>query len=270
MTDSNLVGVLQRQSEAPVGLVPYAVVEHGAEAIRRHFEELRGRGKRQAIADAISERHLVDLGTAASDLELITGGSGIAMGLPANFRRQGLLDQSRPADELPRIEGHAAILAGSCSAATLDQIMKFRAHGPVFELDPTLEGADEAGRALAWAEGRLGAAPILIASSAPAERVAQVQERLGRERAGELIEGAMATIARGLVERGVRRLVVAGGETSGAVVEALGVEALRIGPPIDPGVPWTASLGQPELLLALKSGNFGAPDFFTKAFAKLS
>ena len=93
--------------------------------------------------------------------------------------------------------------------------------------------------------------------------------KLGRERAGELIEGTMAKIARGLVERGVRRLVVAGGETAGAVVEALGVEALRIGAPIDPGVPWTASLGEPELLLALKSGNFGAPDFFTKAFAKL-
>jgi len=272
MTDSNLVSVLQRQSGAPVGLVPYAVVEQGPEAIRRHFEELRGQGVRQAIADAISERHLVDLGTAAADLALITGGSGIATGLPDNFRRQGLLDQSRPADELPHIEGHAAVLAGSCSAATLDQIARFHEHGPVLELDPMAlgEGADEAGRALAWAGERLGEAPILIASSAPSEQVAKVQERLGRERAGALIEGAMAEIAQGLVERGVRRLVVAGGETSGAVVEALGVKALRIGPPIDPGVPWTASLGEPELLLALKSGNFGAPDFFTKAFAKLS
>jgi 3-dehydrotetronate 4-kinase len=272
MTDSNLVGVLQRQSEAPVGLVPYGVVDQGAEAIRRRFEELRGQGMRQAITDAISERHLVDLGTACTDLELITGGSGIAIGLPANFRRRGLLDRSRPADQLPRIGGHAAVLAGSCSAATLDQIARFREHGPVLEIDPIAlgEGADEAGRALAWAGERLGEAPILIASSAPSEQVVNVQKRLGRERAGALIEDAMAKIARGLVERGVRRLVVAGGETSGAVVEALGVKALRIGAPIDPGVPWTASLGEPKLLLALKSGNFGAPDFFTKAFARLS
>jgi uncharacterized protein YgbK (DUF1537 family) len=272
MTDSNLVGVLQRQSEAPVGLVPYAIVDQGRDAIRARFEELQGQGVRQAIADAISERHLIDLGRVCADLELITGGSGIAIGLPANFRRQGLLDESRPADELPRIEGHAAVLAGSCSAATLGQIARFREHRPVLQLDPMAlgKGADEAGRALQWASERLGEAPILIASSAPAEQVTKVQETLGRERAGELIEVAMAEIARGLVERGVRRLVVAGGETSGAVVEALGVKALRIGPPIDPGVPWTASLGEPELLLALKSGNFGAPDFFTKAFAQPS
>jgi uncharacterized protein YgbK (DUF1537 family) len=97
-----------------------------------------------------------------------------------------------------------------------------------------------------------------------------VQERLGRERAGAAVEEAMAAIAKGLVARGVRRLVVAGGETSGAVVDALGVRALKIGPPIDPGVPWTASLGEPKLLLALKSGNFGAPDFFIKAFERLA
>jgi uncharacterized protein YgbK (DUF1537 family) len=272
MTDSNLVGVLQRQSKAPVGLVPYAIVDKGPEAIRARLEELRGQGMRQAIADAISARHLIDLGAAAADLELITGGSGIAIGLPANFRRQGLLDQSRPADALPRVAGHAAVLAGSCSAATLGQIARFREHYPVLALDPMAlgEGADEAGRALDWASSKLGVEPILIASSAPSEQVAKVQEIVGRERAGELIEGAMAEIARGLVERGVRRLVVAGGETAGAVVEALGVKALRIGPPIDPGVPWTASLGEPDLLLALKSGNFGAPDFFTKAFARLS
>ena len=169
MTNSDLVGVLQRQSETPVGLVPYAVVDQGPEAMRRRFEELRGQGMRQAIADAISERHLIDLGTACADLELITGGSGIAIGLPANFRRQGLLDRSRPADELPRLDGHTAVLAGSCSAATLGQIARFREQGPVLELDPIAlgEGADEARRALNWASERLGEAPILIASSAP-------------------------------------------------------------------------------------------------------
>jgi uncharacterized protein YgbK (DUF1537 family) len=273
MTDSNLVAVLQRQSRAPVGLVPHAVVDRGPEAIRARFAELRRAGVRQAIADAISERHLIDLGAAASDLALITGGSGIAMGLPENFRRAGRLDQSRPADQLPRIEGHAAVLSGSCSAATLGQVERHRAAGrPTLVLDPVglADGGDDVARALAFAERHLGDVPVLISSSAPPEEVATVQERLGRERAGAAVEEAMAAIAKGLVARGVRRLVVAGGETSGAVVDALGVAALKIGPPIDPGVPWTASLGKPELLLALKSGNFGAPDFFIKAFERLA
>jgi uncharacterized protein YgbK (DUF1537 family) len=269
MTDSNLVAVLGRQSKTPVGLVAYPAVERGPDAIRARFAELRREGKRQAIADATSDRHLVDLGTAAADLALITGGSGIAMGLPANFRRAGLLKDSEHADALPPVGGHAAVLAGSCSAATLEQIERFAASGPVLPLNPValVQGGGEIERAIGWAEQRLGEAPLLIRSSAPPEEVARVQEVLGRERAGTAVEAAMAQIARALVERGVRRLVVAGGETSGAVVAALGVRALKIGPPIDPGVPWTVSLGEPQLALALKSGNFGAPDFFLKAFA---
>jgi 3-dehydrotetronate 4-kinase len=269
MTDSNLVAVLGRQSRAPVGLVPYPAVERGPEAIRARFAELTRAGVRQAIADATSERHLVDLGTAAADLALITGGSGIAMGLPGNFRRAGLLAETGEADRLPAIGGPAAALAGSCSAATLEQIERFAASGPVLALDPLAlvrDGA-EVERAIAWAEQQLGEAPVLIRSSAPPEEVGRVQAAVGRERAGAAIEVAMARIARALVERGVRRLVVAGGETSGAVVAALGVRGLRIGPPIDPGVPWTVSLGEPHLALALKSGNFGALDFFRKAFA---
>jgi 3-dehydrotetronate 4-kinase len=271
MTDSNLVAVLQRQSRAPVGLLPYAVVDRGPDAIRAHLAELRRQGIRQAIADAVSERHLIDLGTATADLALITGGSGIAMGLPTSFRRRGLLAESGEADALPRVAGAEAILAGSCSAATLGQIEQHKRAGrPALALDPMAlaEGRDEAARALAFAEEQQGGAPVLISSSAPPEEVARVQERLGRERAGALVEDAMAQIARGLVGQGVRRLVVAGGETAGAVVDALGVKALKIGPPIDPGVPWTLSLGEPALLLALKSGNFGAPDFFIKAFER--
>jgi 3-dehydrotetronate 4-kinase len=268
MTDSNLVAVLGRQSKAPVGLVPYPVVDRGSDAIRARFAELRREGVRQAIADATSERHLTDLCAAATDLALITGGSGIAIGLPANFRRAGLLAGPGAADRLPPVGGHGAVLAGSCSAATLEQIERFAASGPVLALDPLAlvrDGA-EVERAIVWAEKRLGAAPLLIRSSAPPEEVARVQEAVGGERAGAVIEAAMARIALALVERGVRRLVVAGGETAGAVVAALGVRALRIGPPIDPGVPWTVSLDEPHLALALKSGNFGAPDFFRKAF----
>jgi 3-dehydrotetronate 4-kinase len=269
MTDSNLVVVLGRQSRHPVGLVPYPVVERGPEAIRARFAELKRAGARQAIADATSERHLVDLGTAAADLALITGGSGIAMGLPSNFRRAGLLAETGAADRLPAVGGPTAALAGSCSAATLEQIERFATSGPVLALDPLAlvrDGA-EVERAIAWAERRLGDGPVLIRSSAPPEEVARVQAAVGRERAGAAIEAAMARIARALVEHGVRRLVVAGGETSGAVVAALGLRGLRIGLPIDPGVPWTVSLGEPHLALALKSGNFGAPDFFRKAFA---
>jgi uncharacterized protein YgbK (DUF1537 family) len=270
MTDSNLVRVLQRQSRAPVGLVPYPVVELGPDAIRARFEALRGEGFRQAIADAVSERHLLALGAACADFALITGGSGIAMGLPENFRRKELLAPGDRADHLPHTPGLEAILAGSCSAATLGQIARHRAAGrPTFVLDPIglADGGDDVARALAFAKNHLRDGPVLIASSAPPDEVAKVHERLGRERAGAAVEDAMAAIAQGLVAQGVRRLVVAGGETAGAVVGALGVQGLRIGPPIDPGVPWTTSLGASPLALALKSGNFGAPDFFIKAFA---
>jgi uncharacterized protein YgbK (DUF1537 family) len=269
MTDSDLVRVLQRQSRAPVGLVPYPVVARGPEAIRARFAELRTQGVGQAIADAVSDRHLLALGAAAADLALVTGGSGIAMGLPENFRRAGLLAAGAAADRLPHTPGLAAILAGSCAAATLGQIERHRtARRPAFALDPIglADGGDDVARALAFAKEHLAEGPVLISSSAPPEEVAKVQERLGRERAGAVIEAAMAAIAKGLVAQGVRRLVVAGGETAGAVVNALGVKGLRIGPAIDPGVPWTTSLGDPELALALKSGNFGAPDFFIKAF----
>jgi 3-dehydrotetronate 4-kinase len=142
---------------------------------------------------------------------------------------------------------------------------------PAFAVDPMAlaAGEDIVGRALAWARDRLTGGPLLIYASAPPEQVAQTQEKLGRERAGEMIERALAEIAAGLVAAGVRRLIVAGGETSGAVVQRLGVKALRIGPQIDPGVPWTATVEEPVLALALKSGNFGAPDFFTRAFGML-
>jgi uncharacterized protein YgbK (DUF1537 family) len=175
------------------------------------------------------------------------------------------------ADALPRIEGAAAVIAGSCSAATLAQVAEMQRSRPAFAIDALAlaDGRDLVGEALAWARARLAEGPVLIYASAPPAEVARIQAALGRERAGELIERALAAIATGLVGAGVRRLVIAGGETSGAVVQELGVQALRIGPQIDPGVPWTASLGEPPLALALKSGNFGAPNFFLKALEML-
>jgi uncharacterized protein YgbK (DUF1537 family) len=275
MRDPSLVRVLQRQSRGKVGLVEHRTVAQGSQAIAAAFAALKQDGFRHAVVDAIADRDLEAIGEAAQDFALITGGSGIALGLPENFRRRGLIGDGGGADVLPRIGGTAAVLSGSCSQATLGQVAYMRERAPTFVIDPLAAAAGQnmAEAALSWASDKLGDQPILLAATAPPDQVAAAQEKLGRERAGALIEGVMAEIARGLVARGVRRLVVAGGETAGAVVQALGVTGLRIGRQIDPGVPWTVSLpgnlGEPALALALKSGNFGAPDFFLRAFAAL-
>lgn len=272
MTDANLVRVLGRQTDGTVGLVPYATVERGAGAIRDAMTALKEQGRRYAIVDAVNDAHLLAIGEAAAEHALITGGSGVAMGLPANFRRAGLLPEQGDAGALPHVEGHAAAIAGSCSRATLAQLGNARGQLPLWQLDVlgTPDADKLAAAALDWARGKLGDMPIVIAASAPPDAVAAVQAKLGRDAAGALIESALAQIAAAIVDAGVRRLVVAGGETAGAVVQRLGVSSLRIGTEIDPGVPWTYAEGSgAPMLLALKSGNFGAPDFFTKAFAML-
>jgi uncharacterized protein YgbK (DUF1537 family) len=268
MTDANLVRVLGRQTDGAVGLVSFTTVEQGAAATRQAMMRLAEQGRRYAIVDAVTDQHLLAIGEAAAQHALITGGSGVAMGLPENFRRAGLLPARGDAANLPPMQGMAAVVAGSCSRATLGQIGLARDHVPVLELDAlaTPDAVALTAQALDWVAGKLAAdRPVVIAASAPPEKVAALQAKLGRDDAGALIETAMAAIAEGLVARGVGRLVVAGGETSGAVVQRLGVTALRIGPEIDPGVPWT--FAEPRgLHLALKSGNFGARDFFLKAF----
>ncbi|PPQ39256.1 3-oxo-tetronate kinase [Rhodopila globiformis] len=272
MTDANLVRVLSRQTDGAVGLVAFATVDQGAAAIRDAMTRLKEQGRRYAIVDAITDAHLMAIGQAAASHALITGGSGVAMGLPDNFRRAGLLSAETNPAALPPLEGACAVVAGSCSRATLAQLGYARNHLPVFDLDAlaTPDAAALSDAALRWAADKISDKPVVIAASAPPDRVTLLQSRLGREQAGTLIEDAVARIAAGLVERGVRRMVVAGGETSGAVVGRLGVRSLRIGGEIDPGVPWTYASGSgPDLLLALKSGNFGATDFFLKAFRVL-
>ena len=269
MKDANLVRVLSRQTDGTVGLVPFAIVDQGAAAIRKAMTQLKEQGRRYGIVDAVSDTHLVAIGEAAAGHALITGGSGVAMGLPENFRRAGLLTAEGDPGVLPEISGFAAVLAGSCSRTTLFQIGTARAHVPTLELDAltTPDANALTAQALAWMDGKLGTTPVVISASAPPDKVAALQAKLGRDAAGALVEQALAVIAEALVAKGVRRLVVAGGETSGAVVARLGVKSLRIGPEIDPGVPWTYAEGTGEpLLLALKSGNFGAPDFFLKSF----
>ena len=271
MRDPNLVRVLSRQTDGTVGLVPHQTVARGAATIRSGMATLKEQGRRYAIVDAVADMDLMAIGEAVDGHALVTGGSGVAMGLPENFRRAGLLGAGDAA-VLPMVPGHAAVLAGSCSRATLFQIGSARERLPTLELDP-LATPDADGlvrQAMAWAEGRLGDVPVVIAASAPPDRVAALQAQLGREAAGTLVEAAMSGIAESLVARGVRRMVVAGGETSGAVVARLGVRRLRVGGEIDTGVPWTLAEGSgPLMLLALKSGNFGGRDFFMQAFERL-
>jgi uncharacterized protein YgbK (DUF1537 family) len=268
MTDANLVRVLARQTRRKVGLVPFATVTQGAEAIRAAFARLRGEGVTYAVVDALQNRDLLSIGEACRDLPLVTAGSGVALGLPENFVQAKLVPLRADASHLPAVGGKVAVLAGSCSAATREQIAVMGRSHLAVAIDPLSGGNAQAlaQQALAAIQPALAAdKPFLVYSSAAPEAVAEVQRRLGQATAATLVEDTLALAAQELVARGVRRLVIAGGETSGAVVKALGVTALAIGPTIDPGVPWTLSLGEPRLKLALKSGNFGGPDFFEKA-----
>jgi len=269
MRDSNLVRVLQRQTKLSVGLVPYEDVEAGPDALRTAFEREKAAGHQIVIVDALNDEHLRAIGLAAADFSLITGGSGVAMGLPAAYRRDAAHALISPKSGFDAPVGGSIILAGSCSSATRRQVQKAIDAGiPAYRLDPL----DLASRRvtteaiLAWLTGQRASGPVLIYSSAEPEDVQAVQSKLGRMTAGEIVESTLAQIARALPALGITRIIVAGGETSGAVVNALGVQALTIGPEIDPGVPWTRSLGSVDLVLALKSGNFGAPDFFLKAW----
>lgn len=269
MTDSNLMRVLARQTTHKVGLVALKQVQAGSASLRTALDALAKDGVRHVVVDAVADNDLGIIGEAVGDDTLVTGGSGVALGLPAAYRRRGLLEHKPNADSLPKINGAAAVLAGSCSAATLGQIAAFKGAHFSLDTDAICRGENVADTALAWAKGKLGNGPILLSASDKPEAVKALQAKYGVEKSSHAIEKTMATLARGLVDAGVGRLVVAGGETSGAVVSALDVTALRIGPEIDPGVPWTASVGKKPLLLALKSGNFGAPDFFSKAFQKI-
>ena len=272
MHDSNLVRVLARQSATKVGLVALADVARGPDAVRARLADLSGSGFGAAIMDAVFERDLETTGFVAIDHRLSVGASGLGLGLARALLASGRVTSSLPAaiSESP-VGGPAACLAGSCSQATLGQIAKAGQAMPVLHLDPdqVVLGREEARRALAWARERLERGPILIASSSTPDQVAALQARHGRAAAGHAIEQAMADIAEGLVQAGVRRLVVAGGETSGAVVDRLGIPGFLVGAEIAAGVPVLRAIGAKhcEMLLALKSGNFGGPDFFADALA---
>jgi uncharacterized protein YgbK (DUF1537 family) len=277
MNDANLVRVLQGQCAGQVGLIDYRVVAQGGAAIQARIAQLRSQGVRLAVVDAISNDDLMRLAPALKGMPLVTAGSGVAIGLPGNFG----LAPSSTASALPPAVGRQAVVSGSCSLATNRQVQAYIQSGrPAMAVDPLqisarqAAGGDVVADALAWAQPLLAQGPVLVYSSAEAKAVSAVQDRLGAEPAGALVEHTLASIARGLVTLGVRQLVLAGGETSGACVQALNISQLKIGPQIDPGVPWCHAQSEAApgagLHLTLKSGNFGTDDFFSKAFEQLA
>ena len=276
MSDANLVRVMQAQTKRKVGLVPFHVIARGAQAIGECIKQLNAGGVGIAIADAVSNDDLMRLGVALKGMPLVTAGSGVAIGLPQNFG----IAPSPSASVLPPACSARAVVSGSCSLATNAQVAHFiKSGGHAMALNPLQVAADAAAgknmaaTALAWAAPLLKSGPVLVYSTAAPEAVNAVQAQMGVKAAGALMEQALSQVARGLVDAGVRQLVVAGGETSGACVQALGITQMQIGPQIDPGVPWcfARSEAAPEgLHLTLKSGNFGTTDFFTKAFSQLT
>jgi uncharacterized protein YgbK (DUF1537 family) len=272
MHDSNLVRVLARQSKTKVGLINLATLTRGADAVRARLAELAGQGIGATVIDAVFDNDLETIGAVAAGHRLSVGASGIGLGLARALVKSGKA-RAAGSNAITRaaVGGPAACLAGSCSQATLQQIAKAEAVMPVLHLDPDriVAGKEEARRAVAWAVERISSGPVLIASSAAPEEVAALQSRHGRSTAGHAIEQAMADIAEGLVGAGVRRLVVAGGETSGAAVDRLRIPGFLVGEEIAAGVPVLRAVGTQngDMLLALKSGNFGGPEFFSDALA---
>jgi 3-dehydrotetronate 4-kinase len=275
MTDANLVRVLQAQLDARrgrrVGLIDYRCVAQGAAAIERRIEALQAEGVALAVVDALGDDDLRTLAQASAGLRLVVAGSGLAIGIPALHGLSGYAQAAR----LPAASGARAIVSGSCSAATNAQVAAFIATGgAALAVDPLqlAAGRDGVGEALAWARPHLDHGPVLVHATAEPAAVRAVQQQLGADKAGALVENALSRIAVGLVDAGVGQLIVAGGETSGACVQALGITQLRIGPQIDPGVPWCHAQTPHRaagLHLALKSGNFGGVDFFHRAFELL-
>jgi len=275
MTDASLVRVMQAQLDAVrgrrVGLIDYRCVAQGAAAITQRMATLRAEGVTLAVVDALGDNDLRTLAQASAPLKLVVAGSGLAIGIPA---LHGLAGNAQAA-QLPPAGGARAVVSGSCSVATNAQVAAFIAGGgAAFAVDPLqlAAGRSVVEEAMAWARPLLDKAPVLVYATAEPAAVRAVQEQLGADKAGALVEHALSRIALGLVETGVGQLIVAGGETSGACVQALGITQLRIGPQIDPGVPWCHAATPARaagLHLALKSGNFGGTDFFSRAFSLL-
>lgn len=272
MHDSNLVRVLGRQTTLPVGLVTIDTIAEGEAAVRQAFAAQIAAGKRILIVDTLQDADLRTIGAACSDMPLVTGGSGIALGLAANFLRAGKVVPRPSQARMAAPKGSAVILAGSCSEATRGQIAAAKAAGfpsLALDVDALISGKQTAASLADWAIAQAQDSIPLIYSSAEPSALQAIQARLGQHASGALVESTLAEVSHLLRGAGFSRYLIAGGETSGAVVASLGVTTLEIGPEIAPGVPWTRSISGPDLVLALKSGNFGGEDFFLKAWTLL-
>jgi len=268
MTDANIRRWLRQQTRSEVGLVPTAILRQGAEAVGHALRTAADGGETLVIVDAVDDEDLVTIGRACADAPLLTGGSGIALGLAANFIAKGLAVGSR--GSFKGVSGPEAILAGSCSGATRGQVDVHTRNHPAMtvSVDDVMNGRTKPSDLVNFIQANHGKAPLVYSSSGP-EDVAAAQARYGRHQVSERLEGLFASAARQLVDSGVSRLVVAGGETSGAVAQALDLGDLAIGPEVSPGVPVLVSRRK-NLALALKSGNFGGPNFFEEALSALS
>jgi uncharacterized protein YgbK (DUF1537 family) len=264
MTDSNVPRLLQAQTNNPVGHVGYGVIEAGASAVGAELETLGSQGARYVVVDTLNDHHLAVLGAALLDHPLVTGGSGLVGGLAA-ARGHGVAPDLAHA---ARPTGPAAVVAGSCSEMTNAQIQVFRQVHPCFLVDTVAlaEGRNVVAEALIFARENLPGGPILIHSTTSPEEVLRAQRHLGKARAAEIAEDALSEIAEGLVGMGCRQLIVAGGETSGAVVRRLGITTARVGGEVSPGVPWLKTETDPGLSILLKSGNLGGPRLFLDAW----
>ncbi|EMI52431.1 3-oxo-tetronate kinase [Rhodopirellula sallentina] len=274
MTDANLVRFLSKQTSRRVGLVSYDDIEEGSSAVEHQLSDLQGDGVAMVVTDTCGDAQLATLASACVSMPLVTGGSGLAHYLPDAYRKVGLLSSETHAPPIPNVEGRGLIVAGSCSKATNGQVEYMSGKCPTWSVDVSslMSNRDaELERLIQWVGKTDASVPVLIASSARPEKIADLQSRFGAMEVALAIEGFLAEVTRRLVEElEFRRLVLAGGETSGAIVRELSIDALRIGPEICTGVPWTESIGrQPSLALALKSGNFGDVDFFETALEML-
>jgi len=270
MRDSNLMRLLAPQTTAPVGLANRLCVAKGAEALQARLKDLRKDGFVHVVVDAVADDDLKTIAKACCDMPLMTGGSAVAMPLPALYMAQGLLNETEQKMSVPQVGTGAIVLSGSCSAMTRAQVAKYSAKAPSYRLDPLDLSNDGVQKVRKWlAALPVTAAPMIYATAEP-DAVRRAQDQLGVARAGEIVEQALAVLALDAKAHGAGRFVVAGGETSGAVAQALGVTQMTIGPEIAPGVPWGFSHSDgADIALALKSGNFGKETFFTDALAVL-
>ncbi|AUX79406.1 3-oxo-tetronate kinase [Sinorhizobium fredii] len=271
MTDSNLVRVLAPQTSHKVAGCYHETVKQGVDAVRAWVSKARADGYGVAVLDAMDDADLEVIAAAFDDAPLLTGASGLAYGLARTMVGGGAATARELAPSALQ-GGSRAVISGSCSAATNGQVEKMLQDHEGFRIDveQLARGQDVVKEALDWAKDRLGQKPVLFYATAAPDQVKANQAKFGVAETGTMVEGALSNIAKELVDRGVSELIVAGGETSGAVVKSLGINQLDIGNEIAPGVPWVSSPTAPgRISLALKSGNFGAPDFFVHAWDKL-